>query len=206
MATKKMGGEPKEEVLFRVWKPTEHEGDDAFALFPTIPSDSAGHYVNAYEDGMFSGADWAKKPMPNGKYPPVQFASDADWLAHTLFPVRKDGRLAGGNRKCESEATWPEGQALLDRPYERPRGYELQVMTPSGHWRHQAVVDIRPFASPHDVETVLSRSGVYMPRGKDTLAWSKDGTSAVIREFGDEPAARIIPRSMAGVGTRNAGI
>jgi hypothetical protein len=45
------------------------------------------------------------------KSEPVQFASDADWLAHTLFWVREDGSLMM-RRYCDSSATWPDNPEL----------------------------------------------------------------------------------------------
>jgi len=39
----------------------------------------------------------------------VQFADDQDWLEHTLFHVRKDGRLDKRYDCCESHPTWPDG-------------------------------------------------------------------------------------------------
>lgn len=53
---------------------------------------------------------WARKPMPNGSAYPVQFASDADWLAHTLFHVTNAGTLASSD--CESSPTWPDNPEL----------------------------------------------------------------------------------------------
>lgn len=55
---------------------------------------------------------WSRDPMPNGKPYPVQFASDADWLAHTRFPIRKDGRLDQRAQHCESNPTWPDNPEL----------------------------------------------------------------------------------------------
>lgn len=55
---------------------------------------------------------WATKPMPNGNSYPCQFASDADWLANTLFPVtvRKGGKLGDHTRgHSRSYPTWPHG-------------------------------------------------------------------------------------------------
>ena len=49
---------------------------------------------------------WSKKPRDNGEPYPLQFASDAEWLARTLFPVtvRKGGTLGdhtrAGNAHC----------------------------------------------------------------------------------------------------------
>lgn len=43
---------------------------------------------------------------------PVQFDSDADWLAHTQFKVRKNGRLDKRARSCMSFPTWPDNPEL----------------------------------------------------------------------------------------------
>ena len=53
---------------------------------------------------------WATK---TGLRYPVQFASDADWLAHTLFAVAGPARalrLSRRERYCESTPTWPDGK------------------------------------------------------------------------------------------------
>ncbi len=55
---------------------------------------------------------WSKKPLKNGKHYPVQFDSDADWLAHTRFAVRKDGRLDKRYGFCQSNPTWPDNPEL----------------------------------------------------------------------------------------------
>lgn len=52
------------------------------------------------------------KPSWVAKETPVQFASDADWLAHTLFWVRKDGSIAERPSHCESTPTWPDNPEL----------------------------------------------------------------------------------------------
>jgi len=46
---------------------------------------------------------------PNGQPYPVQFASDADWLANTWFEVTKQGQFSDRNRFCRSSPTWPDG-------------------------------------------------------------------------------------------------
>lgn len=55
---------------------------------------------------------WACKPRPDGSIYPVQFASDADWLAHTHFHIKQDGRLDARFHACESTATWPDNPEL----------------------------------------------------------------------------------------------
>lgn len=56
--------------------------------------------------------DWANKPWKYGKPYPVQFDSDADWLAHTRFAVRNSGRLDMRVHHCESNPTWPDNLEL----------------------------------------------------------------------------------------------
>lgn len=51
--------------------------------------------------------NWAREPRPNGQPYRVQFDSDQDWLAHTVFSVTKNGGLAKG-AACSSSPTWPE--------------------------------------------------------------------------------------------------
>lgn len=55
---------------------------------------------------------WASAGWKNGLPYPVQFASDADWLEHTLFYVRNDGRLDGRFNFCSSHPTWPDNPEL----------------------------------------------------------------------------------------------
>jgi hypothetical protein len=56
--------------------------------------------------------DWARKEWKDGKPYPVQFDSDADWLAHTRFAVRKNGRLDPKSNECHSLPTWPDNPEL----------------------------------------------------------------------------------------------
>lgn len=51
---------------------------------------------------------WAKREWRDGRPYPVQFASDADWLAHTTFVIRQNGRLDRRYKYCESTPTWPD--------------------------------------------------------------------------------------------------
>ena len=53
---------------------------------------------------------WVIGMRSRGEEPPVQFASDAEWLEHTHFPTSKDGkRVLKGY--CESNPTWPKEEA-----------------------------------------------------------------------------------------------
>lgn len=64
---------------------------------------------------------WSRKPRDNGEPYPLQFASDAEWLARTLFPVtvRKGGTLGdhtrAGKAHCCSFPTWPNGVTEGDK-------------------------------------------------------------------------------------------
>lgn len=51
---------------------------------------------------------WARIPRDNGKFYPVQFASDQDWLEHTMFWINKDGSLSRKRNYCQSSPTWPK--------------------------------------------------------------------------------------------------
>ena len=55
---------------------------------------------------------WAKLPWKEGKPYPVQFESDADWLANTRFAVDAQGRLDGRVSHCHSSPTWPDNPEL----------------------------------------------------------------------------------------------
>lgn len=56
--------------------------------------------------------DWARTLRPNGTAYPVQFADDADWLAHTTFAVNKDGSFNRRVHYCESSPTWPNNPEM----------------------------------------------------------------------------------------------
>lgn len=56
--------------------------------------------------------DWARKEWKDGKPYPLQFDSDADWLAHTRFAVTKAVRLDARASDCESSPTWPDNPEL----------------------------------------------------------------------------------------------
>ena len=56
--------------------------------------------------------DWSYKSRPDGSPYPVQFASDADWLANTLFVVTDSGRLDERVTHCQSSPTWPDNPEL----------------------------------------------------------------------------------------------
>ena len=42
-----------------------------------------------------------------------QFSSDADWLEHSRFYVKTNGRLDKRYSHCQSSPTWPDGKGLI---------------------------------------------------------------------------------------------
>lgn len=54
---------------------------------------------------------WSLKEWKDGKPYPLQFASDADWLANTWFAVKRDGGL-DMRFNCYSCPTWPDNPEL----------------------------------------------------------------------------------------------
>lgn len=71
--------------------------------------DDKRHVLAAYVH-RFTGQHkptWACKPMPNGGVYPVQHLDDADWLANTMFAVKKNGRLDNRANHCVSTPSWP---------------------------------------------------------------------------------------------------
>lgn len=59
---------------------------------------------------------WSESQMPDGKPYPVQFASDAAWLAHTEFAITKSGLVNRRIKHCRSCPTWPDNPELRRRP------------------------------------------------------------------------------------------
>jgi hypothetical protein len=55
---------------------------------------------------------WARGIWKGGKPYPLQFASDADWLARARFVVKADGSLDERVTHCESSPTWPNNPEL----------------------------------------------------------------------------------------------
>lgn len=53
---------------------------------------------------------WANVGRRDGRLLyPLQFKNDNDWLEHTYFWVRNDGKLSEKHRYCDSHPTWPNG-------------------------------------------------------------------------------------------------
>jgi len=83
-------------------------------LSPETKRDALRTYVHRYTGD--NSPMWAMgEVMKDGKPYPLQFGSDADWLANTEFPVTRSGRLTryGDHRdSCFSRPTWPHNPEL----------------------------------------------------------------------------------------------
>lgn len=78
---------------------------------PKLTESQRRHVLSCYVH-RFTGDHrpaWISIPRPNGKPYPLQFASDADWLANTEFPVLPNGGIKGD---CYSRPTWPSNPEL----------------------------------------------------------------------------------------------
>jgi hypothetical protein len=82
-------------------------------LRPEVQRDCLRRYVHRYTREHVP--DWSRKPRHDGSSYPVQFASDADWLAHTLFTVKADGTLDERARYCHSSPTWPDTNGVMPK-------------------------------------------------------------------------------------------
>lgn len=80
-------------------------------LSPAVQREALSAFVHRYTRDHVPA--WARtadpKAFPNGVYP-VKFASDADWLANTMFAVTRKGLLDKRVKHCESSPTWPDGE------------------------------------------------------------------------------------------------
>lgn len=79
-----------------------------------FPADRA--YVLAAYCHRFTGNHrpaWASQPWKADGTPyPLQFASDAEWLANTRFAVGAHGDLDRRSKECLSSPTWPNNPEL----------------------------------------------------------------------------------------------
>jgi len=81
-------------------------------------------YVHRYTGDHKPG--WADGTKPDGTEYQVQFADDADWLSHTLFSVRADGRLDHSTHHCESDPTRPMNSPIHGRgPHGAPEHWPM---------------------------------------------------------------------------------
>ncbi len=87
-------------------------------LSPEVQRQALATYVYRYTRDHVPA--WAiRDKRADGTPFPVQFASDADWLEHSRFPVTKAGRLASRPPYCYSDPTWPDGKPAI---YSHPSG------------------------------------------------------------------------------------
>lgn len=66
------------------------------------------HVLAAYVH-RYTG-DHKPRWVNGGRFYPLQFRDDHDWLCNTTFKVTKSGRLDMRARFCESSPTWPNGK------------------------------------------------------------------------------------------------
>lgn len=64
--------------------------------------------------------NWAKHTRMDGTAYPLQFATDGEWLANTLFRCNQDGMLDDRAPFCESTPTWPNNPELRAQHKEPP--------------------------------------------------------------------------------------
>lgn len=87
--------------------PTMTRGTD---LPPRLQREALARYVHRFTAEHVPA--WAREPRPDGRPYPVQFANDADWLAHTDFPVTRRGEISARPSSCYSRPTWPNNPEL----------------------------------------------------------------------------------------------
>jgi len=75
--------------------------------------DDQRHVLNAYVHRYTKEhvPQWAEKPMPNGQSHKPHHETDADWLKHTKFAVKKNGRLHAGATHAQSTPSLPLTEA-----------------------------------------------------------------------------------------------
>lgn len=84
------------------------------ALGSELNADDTRHVLSAYVHRYTRThkPTWARGMWRDGKDYPLQFDSDADWLANTRFAVLRNGRLDHRHTECESRPTWPDNPEL----------------------------------------------------------------------------------------------
>ena len=81
---------------------------NGLALSPALQAECKRRYVHRFTREHVP--TWARQLEQQGRPCPVQFASDAEWLANTSFPVTARGKLANRPGACRSNPTWPDGR------------------------------------------------------------------------------------------------
>jgi hypothetical protein len=125
--------------------------------------------------------EWANRLRPDGVAYRVQFASDADWLAHTWFRVGRAGRLDMVVKECRSEPTWPDGAP--EYPKQALALREGPAAAPAGTGRGRKPVAVRGMLlCPEDQGAALMLPEA--PRGQaEQEAWLA-GTWFVVGRYG----------------------
>jgi len=112
--------------------------------------------------------------------------------------LERPQRLASGGGAKARTVKSPKSHAPHARkPAKGERTYDVKLRgafdgPDPDLWRVHGTVILKPSAGRIAVEAALSQIGIYMPRGADTLTWSRG--EALIREYGKEPAVKLIPR------------
>ncbi|WP_375292298.1 hypothetical protein [Sphingomonas melonis] len=74
---------------------------------------------------------WARSEWKDGQPYPIQFRDDAEWLAHSYFPIHglEDDRTSWrvGRGSCLSYPTWPCNPDLIDNNLARVLGASMEV-------------------------------------------------------------------------------
>jgi uncharacterized iron-regulated membrane protein len=81
-------------------------------LLPAEQQKALNKFVNRFTRDH--KPQWANLPWKDNKPYPVQFASDQDWLNHTLFIVTESGKLDEHIKYCFSNPTWPDNPGLRE--------------------------------------------------------------------------------------------
>ena len=93
---------PAVPVVLRVWK----NGNEVFALFPTLPSDNYGHYCTAYAHvGQHSGADYqgciqASRPATAAESAPL--VQELERIGYRLRIIQRATAAMHGKRNAEA--------------------------------------------------------------------------------------------------------
>lgn len=91
-----------------------HLGAQRVALGSELSPEDRKHVLASYVHRFTREhrPQWAAGIWKDGKPYPVQFASDAEWLAHTRFAVTAGGSLDHRVKECQSAPTWPDNPEL----------------------------------------------------------------------------------------------
>jgi hypothetical protein len=86
-------------VVFRRWK----DNGDIIALFPELPADMSGFYVDAYEAvGQHGGADYhgvIQKTTPCSLNDAADLVTELQRIGYILTPIKRASRVHHDNRR-----------------------------------------------------------------------------------------------------------